>query len=132
LHKAGIARIFVAFYDGKPHAAYELFFWHDRAYYPYSGSASDNRNIPATQLLMWHVIQAAKDADATTLDLWGSLAPDYDKKHAWAGFTLFKSGFGSEFVHMSKSYDLVVSPALYKLYVLAYSMRRLFWKNGLG
>ena len=131
MHRAGIARIFVAFYQGKPHAAYEIFFWHDRAYYPYSGSADTDRQIPATQLLMWRVIQTAKEAGATVLDLWGSLPPDHTKKHAWTGFTLFKRGFGSHFVRMTPSYDLVISPLLYRLYSGAYKLRSLVWKGGL-
>lgn len=131
LSKAGIARIFVALYQGKPHAAYEIFFWHDRAYYPYSGSASTDRHIPATQYLMWYVIQQAKEAGAKTLDLWGSLPEKYDKEHPWAGFTLFKSGFGTRFVQMTPSHDLVVFPILYRLYSLAYTLRALFWKKGL-
>jgi peptidoglycan pentaglycine glycine transferase (the first glycine) len=131
LSKAGIAKIFVAFYEGKPHAAYEIFFWHDRAYYPYSGSASSDRHIPTTQLLMWEVIKSAKAAGMKVLDLWGTLPPEHsDKKHPWSGFTLFKRGFGSEFVHMTGSHDLVVMPLLYPLYSFAYKIRSLLWKGG--
>lgn len=129
---AGIAKIFVAFYDGKPQAAYEIYFWHDRAYYPYSGSGNDNRHVPATQLLMWQVIQEAHKRGMKTLDLWGSLPEDHDPKHAWAGFTLFKKGFGSRFVKMTKSHDQIVFPALYQLYSGAYKLRSLFWKTGLN
>ncbi len=131
LSKAGIAHIFVAFYEGKPHAAYEIYFFGDRAYYPYSGSAPDNRHIPATQYLMWEVMKAAKAWGAKTLDLWGSLPEEHDKKHPWAGFTLFKSGFGSRYVHMAKSTDQVVMPALYRLYSAAYKLRSLVWKSPL-
>ena len=131
LSRAHIARIFVAFYEGKPHAAYEIFFWHDRAYYPYSGSSSTDRHIPATQYLMWHVIQEAKKCGAETLDLWGSLPETYDKKHPWAGFTLFKSGFGTRFVHMHPSTDQVIFPALYRIYSIVYSLRSLIWKGGI-
>ncbi len=131
LSRAGIARIFVAYYEGKPHAAYEIFFWHDRAYYPYSGSSSTDRHIPATQYLMWHVIQEAKKSGAKTLDLWGSLPPEYDKKHPWAGFTLFKSGFGTRFVHMHPSTDQVIFGGLYRLYSIAYMLRALIWKGGI-
>ncbi len=130
LSRSGIARIFVAFYDGRPHAAYEIFLFRDRAYYPYSGSASDNRHIPATQFLMWEVIKAAKAAGAKTLDLWGTLPPEHDKKHPWAGFTLFKSGFGSRYVRMTSSTDQVVRPVLYQLYSAAYWVRSLIWKGG--
>jgi lipid II:glycine glycyltransferase (peptidoglycan interpeptide bridge formation enzyme) len=130
LSEAGIARLYVAFYEGRPQAAFEIFFWHDRAYYPYSGSASTDRSIPSTQYLMWHVIRAAKEHGAKTLDLWGSLPEVYDKKHPWAGFTLFKSGFGTRFVHMTPSHDQVVMPVLYLLYSIAYKIRSLIWKGG--
>ena len=130
LSAAGIAHIFVAFYEGKPHAAYEIFFWHDRAYYPYSGSSSKDRHIPATQYLMWHVIQSVKEHGAKTLDLWGSLPEEHDKKHAWAGFTLFKSGFGTRYVRMTKSHDQVVSSVLYRLYSAVYTVRSMVWKGG--
>ena len=133
LSKAGIAKIFVAFYEGKPQAAFEIYYWHDRAYYPYSGSSPENRHVPATQLLMWHVIQAAKASGKKTLDLWGTLPPNHsDKKHPWSGFSLFKSGFGSKHVEMTPSYDQVISPLLYHPYSLAYRIRALFWKGGLS
>ncbi len=131
LSKAGIAHIFVAFYQGNPRAAYEIFYWHDRAYYPYSGSSGVDRSIPATQYLMWEVIKSAKEHGAKTLDLWGSLPEVHDKAHPWAGFTLFKSGFGSRYVHMVESHDQVIMPLLYRLYSLAYWLRSLIWKGGL-
>ena len=131
LSKAGIAHLYVAFYNGEPRAAFEIFFFHDRAYYPYSGSSAADRHIPATQFLMWEVIKVAKAHGAKTLDLWGTLPPDHDKKHPWAGFTLFKSGFGSRYVHMAKSTDQVIMPALYHLYSAVYKLRSLVWKGGL-
>ena len=130
LSQVGIARLFVAFYDGKPHAAFEIFVFRGRAYYPYSGSSDADRHIPSTQLLMWEVIRAAKREGCTALDLWGSLPERHDKQHPWAGFTFFKQGFGGRFVHMAKSHDLVVMPLLYKLYSAAYAVRRRAWGAG--
>ncbi len=133
LHPAGVARIFVSFYQDKPKAAFLIFFWHNKAYYVYSGSTAEDRSVPATQHLMWHVIEEAKKSGAKTLDLWGSLPPDHkDKNHPWYGFTLFKSGFGARYVHMAPSLDLVIFPFLYRLYGVAYRLRSLFWKGGLG
>ena len=130
MRSAGIGRIFVSFYEGKPHAAFEVFFFNGRAYYPYSGSSDSHKHIPSTQLLMWEVMREAKKEGMQTLDLWGSLPETHDKKHPWAGFTYFKQGFGSRFVHMLKSYDLVVSPLLYKAYSAAYALRKKFWSGG--
>lgn len=131
LSTAGIAKIFVAFYQDKPRAAYEIFIFNGRAYYPYSGSSAEDRSIPATQYLMWHVIKTAKELGAKTLDLWGSLPEEYDKKHPWAGFTLFKSGFGTRFVQMTTSTDQVIKPVFYRIYSLAYKLRSLVWKGGM-
>ncbi len=130
MHGAGIARIFVSFYEGKPHAAFEAFFFNGRAYYPYSGSSDTHKHIPSTQLLMWEVIRAAKREGMQVLDLWGSLPEKHGKNHPWAGFTYFKQGFGSRFVHMLASHDLVVLPLLYKAYSAAYRIRKAFWSSG--
>lgn len=127
MHAGGMARIFVAFYNGVPHSAFEIFFCKERAYYPYSGSSNVDKHIPSTQLLMWEVIRTAKREGMKVLDLWGSLAPEYQKSHPWAGFTYFKQGFGSQFIHMTRSHDLVVMPVLYHLYSFAYMLRKRFW-----
>lgn len=132
LSKAGIARIFVAWYQGRPLASYELFFWHNRVYYPYGGSADTDRTIPAAQLLMWTAIKTAKSSGAEVFDMWGSLSPDYaQKKHSWNGFTFFKQGFGTKFVHMTPSYDLVVMPFFYNVFSSVYSLRKFFFRKGI-
>lgn len=128
LSRAGIARIYIARVEGKPHTAFQIFNFHDRTYYPHSGSSGEDRKIPASALLMWQVIQDAKESGSTTLDLWGSLPPEHDKDHPWAGFTFFKKSFGAEFVHMSPSYDQVIYPFLYALYSYAYALRKVFLK----
>jgi lipid II:glycine glycyltransferase (peptidoglycan interpeptide bridge formation enzyme) len=127
MRSAGIARIFVAFHNGVPHAAFEIFCFGGRAYYPYSGSSDTDKHVPSTQLLMWEVIRTAKREGMTVLDLWGSLAPEHQKSHPWAGFTYFKQGFGSQFVHMTRSHDLVAHPVLYHLYSFVYMLRKRFW-----
>ncbi len=131
LGKQGVARIFIAFYNGEPKAAYELFFFHDRAYYTYGGTSNTDRNIPSAQLLMWTTILEAKKAGLTTYDMWGSLAPDFTGKHPWNGFTYFKRGFGTNFVEMSSSFDQVFNPTIYMIYGLAYALRKLIFRSGI-
>ena len=80
--------------------------------------------MPAN-LLMWETIKLGKKLGAKKFDLWGSLPPNYDPKHSWAGFTKFKQGYGTQFVEMIGSYDLVISPLLYKIYNLIYFVRSL-------
>ena len=121
--KEGIAHILIAYYEGKPLAAYELFYFNNTFYYPYGGSSDKHRNIMAANAIMWEAIRLGKKLGATTFDMWGSIAPDYDKNDPWAGFTRFKEGYGSKFVQMAGSYDLVVNPLLYKLYGFAHIVR---------
>ncbi|MCA9371372.1 peptidoglycan bridge formation glycyltransferase FemA/FemB family protein [Candidatus Woesebacteria bacterium] len=121
--KNGISHILVAFYENEPLAAYELFHFQDRLYYPYGGSSETMRNLMATNLLMWEAIRFGKKMGAKVFDMWGSLGPDYEKKSKWGGFTKFKEGYGTEFVQFVGSYDLVVDPAMYRLYNLGYALR---------
>ncbi len=131
LSKSGICFLYIAYYNGKPHTAFEIFLFGNRAYYPYSGSSGEHRTISASQLLMWQVIQDAKAQGATVLDLWGALPQDYAPNNPWAGFTFFKQGFGSSYAHMARGYDQVISLVLYILYGFAHRIRRLLLSSKL-
>ncbi|PIQ73081.1 hypothetical protein COV58_04420 [Candidatus Roizmanbacteria bacterium CG11_big_fil_rev_8_21_14_0_20_36_8] len=121
--KKNIAHILIAYHDGIPLCAYELFLFGDRLYYPYGGSSIEKRNLMASNLLMWEAIKFGKKNNAKVFDMWGSLPPDYDRQNSWSGFTKFKEGYGTEFVEFIDSYDIVIRPVLYKLYNIAYWFR---------
>ena len=82
----------------------------------------------AANLLMWEAIKLGKKLGAKQFDMWGSLPPNYDQNHSWAGFTRFKEGYGTKFVEMIGSYDLVINPLLYWLYNFGYCLRNIFLK----
>ncbi len=124
--KNKIAHILIAYYQNIPLAAYELWYWDGIIYYVYGGTSEQHRNLMASNLLMWESIKLGKKLGAKKFDMWGSLPPDYDQSHAWSGFTRFKSGYGTKFVEMVGSYDLVINPFLYKLYNLLYSLRETY------
>lgn len=115
--------ILIAFYQGIPLGAYELFFYKKRMYYVYGGTSTLHKNVMASNLLMWESIRLAKRKGAVMFDMWGSLPPDYPQDHPWAGFTRFKEGYATRFVEMIGSYDLVINPTLYSLYNLLHSLR---------
>lgn len=119
------AHILVAFYSNIPLAAYELFYFKNRLYYPYGGTSPKHRNVMAANLLMWETIKLGKKLGANTLDMWGSLPPRYDPNHDWAGFTRFKEGYGTKFIELCDSFDLVCNPLLYKGYNVLYQIRQL-------
>jgi len=126
--KNQVAHILIAFYQNTPLAAYELFFQKDVFYYPYGGSSTEYRNFMAANLLMWEAIKLGKKLGAVKFDMWGSLPPNYDQNNDWAGFTRFKEGYGGKFVQMVGSYDLIVNPALYKIYNALYLGRQFYLK----
>lgn len=124
--KAKISHILIAYYNNIPLAAYELFYLDGIIYYVYGGTSELHRNLMASNLLMWEAIKLGKKLGAKKLDMWGSLPPNYDPKHSWAGFTRFKEGYGTKFVEFIGSYDLVINPFFYKLYNLLYSLRKIY------
>lgn len=126
--KNEIAHILIAFYNNIPLAAYELFYFKKIMYYPYGGTSLEHRNLMASNLLMWEAIKLGKKLGAEKFDMWGSLPPQYNKNHDWAGFTRFKEGYGGKFVEMIGSYDLVIKPFIYQMYSKLYSLRELYLK----
>ena len=124
--KAKIGHILIAYYNDIPLAAYELWYLDGVVYYVYGGTSEEYRNLMASNLLMWEAIKLGKRLGAKKFDMWGSLPPDYSLTHSWSGFTRFKQGYGTKFVEMIGSYDLVISPLLYKIYNLIYSLREIY------
>lgn len=116
--------IIVAFYEGTPLAAYQLWSYKSKMYYVYGGSSTAHRETMAPNLLMWKSIEYAKNIGCTEFDMWGSLAKDYDPHDPWAGFTRFKSGYGTKFVEYAGSYDIIYMPLPYKVYSLVHKIRQ--------
>lgn len=126
--KNGTAHILIAYYEGKPLSAYELFYFNKTLYYPYGGSSEEHRDVMASNLIMWEAIKLGKKLGATNFDMWGSLAPDYDPQSPWSGFTKFKEGYGTHFVEFVGSYDLVINPFFYQVYNIAHKARNTLLK----
>lgn len=120
-----ISHILVALYNNEPLSAYHLFLFNDRLYYPYGGSSVEHRNLMASNLLMWESIRFGKQNGAVVFDMWGSASPEGDARSSgWEGFSRFKEGFGTTYAECIGSYDLVLNPALYKVYNVADIVRK--------
>ncbi len=126
--KNKIAHILIAYYQNTPLAAYQLWYQDKILYYVYGGTSDLYRNLMASNLLMWEAIKLGKKLGGEKFDMWGSLAPDYEKNHPWAGFTRFKQGYGTKFVEMLGSYDLVINPFLYQIYNFVFKIRKIYLK----
>ncbi|GAB4218984.1 MAG: peptidoglycan bridge formation glycyltransferase FemA/FemB family protein [Candidatus Microgenomates bacterium] len=126
--KDKIAHILIAFYNDEPLAAYQIWIYDQIGYYVYGGSSEKYRNLMGANLLMWESIKFAKKNNAKIFDMWGSLPPDYKSDHPWAGFTRFKSGYGTKFVEFVGSFDLIINPFLYQIYNFIYFLRQIYLK----
>jgi lipid II:glycine glycyltransferase (peptidoglycan interpeptide bridge formation enzyme) len=121
--KDKFAEIFIARIDNQDLAAFELFFFKNTAYYVYSGSSDQNRNLGGSNLLMWNCILEAKKRGLTKFDLWG-----VGDKASFVGFTAFKEGYGGERVYMIEGVDVVFKPLVYSLFKILNSLRLNFNK----
>lgn len=129
--KKNIAKIIIAYYKNAPLAAYELFLFKDKLYYPYGGSSEKHRNLMASNLIMWEAIKLGKKYNAKYFDMWGSLPQDYDRSAPWSGFTRFKEGYGTEFVEFVGSLDFVINPIIYKVYNKVHTLRKFLLEKNL-
>ncbi|AKM81654.1 MAG: FemAB family protein [Candidatus Pacebacteria bacterium GW2011_GWF2_38_9] len=125
LKDSGMMHIFKAVYENNVLVVWIVFIFNDVLYYPYGASSSINREVMASNLMMWEVIRFGKTKGCKSFDMWGSLGPDPDPKSPWNGFHRFKKGYGGELVEFIGSYDLVNDYPVYKLYTLAENLR---WK----
>ena len=87
-----------------------------RAFYLYAASLREPalRHAGGPYAALWACIEALAADGRESLDLWGVAEPgDASADPAWAGFSLFKRGFGGAPLRHPGTFDLVLSPAWY-------------------
>lgn len=98
-------RLFTAIYKNEPLASAIVVFYGNSAFYHHGASSSAKYpKIPAAYLLQWEAIREAKRRGHKFYNFWGIIPEgnvkgqrsnvNGNKKHPWAGITLFKKGFG--------------------------------------
>jgi lipid II:glycine glycyltransferase (peptidoglycan interpeptide bridge formation enzyme) len=125
LGNSGMIKIFHAEYEGTILTTWIMFIFNGVLYYPYGASLRIHRDVMANNLMMWEMIKYGKEQGCTTFDMWGSLGPEPDKKHAWYGFHRFKKGYGGVLHETLGTYDLVIDQMMYKPFRVAENIR---WK----
>ena len=55
--------------------------------------------------------------------MWGAVAPNTPSSDPWYGFHRFKEGYGGKLVSFIGAYDLVINPALYKIFLASDKFR---------
>jgi lipid II:glycine glycyltransferase (peptidoglycan interpeptide bridge formation enzyme) len=123
LHKAGIAHLLTAKYEGEIITTWVLFKFGDTLYYPYGASTREHREVMANNLVMWEAIKLAKKWGCKYLDMWGALGADPDPKDPWFGFHTFKSGYNGRAVEYIGTWDWVAKPVLYRIYRIVENWR---------
>jgi lipid II:glycine glycyltransferase (peptidoglycan interpeptide bridge formation enzyme) len=123
MHKAGIAHLLRAEYQGETLATWVVFILNGVLYYPYGASSSKHRKVMASNLMMWEAIKFGQKMGCTSFDMWGSLGPNPDKNHSWIGFHRFKEGYGSVLVESAGTFDYVINQPMYKVYEIADKLR---------
>jgi len=121
-----VAHLLTATYQNKILTTWIVFVFHDTLYYPYGASSSEHREVMANNLMMWEAIKFGKKLGLNKFDMWGALSKNPIPNDPWFGFHRFKSGYGATHTEFVGSYDLVISPALYKLYKVADKLRWLY------
>ena len=117
------AHLFTAKYKNEILVTWILFVYKDTLYYPYGASSSKNRDVMASNLIMWEAIKYGKSLGLKKFDMWGSMGQDPDTKDPWYGFHRFKQGYGGKLTEFLGSYDLVIDKKIYLLYKLANKFR---------
>jgi lipid II:glycine glycyltransferase (peptidoglycan interpeptide bridge formation enzyme) len=125
LKKTDIPHIFLAKYQNQILSAFMIFKFKNKIYYPYGASLDIQRQVMAPNLMMWEVIKWGKKNKCISFDMWGSLAPDAKEGDFGYGFHRFKLGYGGQLVEFVGTYDFIINPLLYRLYLLVDYFR---WK----
>jgi lipid II:glycine glycyltransferase (peptidoglycan interpeptide bridge formation enzyme) len=123
MRRSGIAHLFTARYGSDILAAWIIFAFEDTIYYPYGASGRLHRETMAPTLLLWEIARWGKRNGYEKFDLWGALGPNADPTDPWFGFHRFKEGFSPDLVEFVGSFDLILKPALYRLYTIADKIR---------
>lgn len=123
LMPSGIAHLFKAIYQGKTLVTWIVFVLNDILYYPYGASTREDRDVFASNFMMWEMIKFGKKNGCRLFDMWGSPGPSPKPSDPWAGFHRFKEGYGAKLVEFVGTYDMVVNPLLYWPYRLGEELR---------
>jgi len=112
LEPKGMAKLYIAEYEGKIIAGLLATFYGETATYYYGASSNEYRNVMAPYLLQWHAIREAKKKGFKHYDFLG-IAPEGSKNHPWQGVTDFKLKFGGKIVNYVKAKEFVFKPFWY-------------------
>jgi len=107
--------IFLGKHKGEIISSAIMIYWQKIGFYHHGASLSQNNKVPVSYLLQWEAIKEAKNRGCRKYNFWG-IAPFPNRKHSWAGLTLFKMGFGGYKKEYLKTQDLPLNFSYYLTY----------------
>lgn len=109
LVERGLAKIFMAEYEGQYIAGTLALIFGEKAWYLYGASSNAHRNVMPNYLIQWTMIQWAKANGCTLYDFRG-VPGDVGEDHPLYGLVKFKRGFNGEYTQFVGEYDLIYLP----------------------
>ncbi len=106
------ARLYMAFYEGRPIAGTLALNYGDKVWYLYGASSNAERNLMPNYLLQWRMIQWAVESGSRVYDFRG-VSGDISEDNPHYGLFRFKQGFHGEFTEFVGEYDDVLSKPAY-------------------
>ncbi len=120
LVEVGLAKFFVASYEGKPLSAAICFLLGRQCWYVYGASSNEHRNLMPNHAMQWAMIKWAKSQGAEVYDFRGvhDIRSDDGKilenlMDSPDGLVRFKAGFGAQLVEYCGEWDLPIDRKWY-------------------
>lgn len=115
----GMARLYLAEYEGKIISGIIVTFYKDTAIYYFGVSGNEFRNVMAPYLLQWTAIKEAKEQGMKYYDFLGVAPEGADNQHDWAGVTDFKLKFGGKRLDYQPAQEKILNWPMYWLMRMA-------------
>lgn len=108
--------IFLGKYQNKVIASGIIVYWQEFVFYHHGATSLKHSKIPITYLMQMEIIKEGKRRGCKKYNFWG-IAPEDIPNHPWAGFTLFKKGFGGYKKEYVKTQDYPLSLKYWPVFV---------------
>lgn len=112
----GLAKFFMAEYEGDVISSALAFFLGDKAWYSYGASANRQRNLMPNYLIQWEMIRHARQWGAALYDFRGVSGDYLNEDNPLYGLYRFKKGFNGEFTEFIGDWDCVYAGGWYRLW----------------
>ncbi len=108
------ARLYMAYYEGKPIAGAISVLWGDKVWYFYGASSNENRKVMPNYLLQWEMIKWSIEEGCRIYDFRG-VAGVIDENNPLFGLYRFKHRFDGTYVEFMGEMDMILKPAAAKI-----------------